>query len=209
MISRPALMTFDIFGTVLDWHTGLENACRSAGRALLKDEFDRIVDLQGELEQGPYLDYVSITCRSLVDAIGIGRTEAARIAADIATWPLYPDATLLRDLMEVSPCAAMTNSDRVHAETIQTRLGCRLHDWLCAEDVRLYKPDPRFWWHMRDRREVDFGPHWWHISAYADYDIAVAKNLGLTTVFVERPHARSGEASYTICGLDDLLAMFC
>lgn len=202
-------MTFDIFGTVLDWRTGLENACRSAGRALLEGEFDRIVDVQGELERGPYLDYAAITRASLVDVIGLDDTDAADISANIGNWPLYPDANVLDEIMNVSPSAAMTNSDRSHGTIIQTRLGRRLSDWLCAEDVRLYKPDPRFWRHMRDHRNIGFGPRWWHVSAYADYDLSVANSLGLTTVFVERPHARPGEATYTIRDLHGLLGMFC
>ena len=157
-------MTFDIFGTVLDWRTGLENACRAEGRALLEGEFDRIVDAQGDLERGPYLDYAAITRRSLIDAIGLDEMSATKIASNIGAWPLYPDAALLPDLMRVSPCAAMTNSDRNHGAAIQTRLGHHLSDWLCAEDIRLYKPDPRFWRYMRDRQKIDFGPHWWHIS---------------------------------------------
>ncbi|HUW53860.1 MAG TPA: hypothetical protein VMV99_10635, partial [Rhodanobacter sp.] len=65
MPTTPALITFDIFGTVLDWRSGMEADCVDAGRPLRGGEFDRIVDVQGQLEQGPFLDYAQITARSL------------------------------------------------------------------------------------------------------------------------------------------------
>lgn len=45
----PCLITFDIFGTVLDWRSGLEQACAAAGRKLGPGEFDRIVNEQAAL----------------------------------------------------------------------------------------------------------------------------------------------------------------
>ena len=103
----------------------------------------------------------------------------------------------------------MTNSDRKHGKDVQARLGFSLDDWLCSEDTRIYKPDPGFWRQMSCRRDVRPGPDWWHVSAYADYDLQVANSLGLTTVFVQRPHARPGDASYAVpdlAGLLDLLS---
>jgi hypothetical protein len=47
----------------------------------------------------------------------------------------------------------------------------------------------------------------WHVSAYADYDLAGANDLGLTTVFAERPHARPGEASHSVRDLRGLLIL--
>jgi 2-haloacid dehalogenase len=203
----PELLTFDIFGTVLDWRTGLEAACEAAGRPLREGEFDRIVDAQGALEQGSFLDYSEITRRSLVEAIGLPDAAAAQIGANAGRWPLYADSsTGLRALMGIAPCAAMTNSDRVHGEQIQRQLGFRLDDWLCAEEVRAYKPDAVFWQVMGGRRGMNPSRRWWHVSAYADYDLAVANELGLTTVFVERPHARPGAASVSVRDLNELVA---
>jgi 2-haloacid dehalogenase len=204
----PDLITFDIFGTVLDWRTGLRRACEAAGRPLLEGEFDRIVDRQGELEQGDFLTYEDVTRRSLIDVIGLSDVTAAAIAAGVGRWPLYADSREgLRALMRIAPCAAMTNSDRAHGEQMQEQLGFRLHDWLCAEDTRVYKPDPEFWRAMARRRAIAPGARWWHASAYADYDLAVANSLGLTTVFVDRPHARAGASTYAVSDLPDLAAL--
>ena len=200
----PSLVTFDIFGTVLDWRSGLETACRGVGRPLRHGEFDRVVDLQAALERGLFLDYATITRASLSAALSLPDDDAALIADAIGDWPLYEDAPVLRSLMTIAPCAAMTNSDRVHGVAIQSRLGFRLDDWLCAEETRVYKPDPAFWRVMAGRRGVAPGPDWWHVSAYADYDLDAASALGLTTVFVRRPHAREGRATHAVADLDGL-----
>ena len=208
MFTPPDLITFDIFGTVLDWRSGLEADCAEAGRPLREGEFDRIVDVQGRLEQGPFLDYTEITARSLEQVLGLEPTVAARIGAGVGRWPLYADApAALRALVRVAPCAAMTNSGRAHGEDIRRYLGFPLSDWLCAEEARIYKPDPKFWWQMAQRRGIEPGRRWWHVSAYADYDLAVADELGLTTVFVQRPHSRSGVATHAVRDLEGLLQL--
>ncbi len=206
--TAPQLITFDVFGTVLDWRSGLESACAAAGRPLRPGEFDAIVDAQGRLERGAFRTYAEITRLSLVEVLGLDPAAAAAIGASVGRWPLYPDsAAALQRLMRVVPCAALTNSDRAHGDEVQRRLGFRLSDWLCAEETRLYKPDPEFWRAMSRRRGVALGPGWWHVSAYADYDLAVASDLGLTTVFVARPHARPGPASHAVRDLAGLVAM--
>ena len=202
---RPALLTFDVFGTVLDWRTGLGRDCAAAGRPLAPGDFDRIIDRQAELETLPHHLYSEITRRSLVEVLGMAEDAAARIGAHVGEWPLYPDsAAALRALMEIAPCAALTNSDRVHGEQVQTQLGFRLSDWLCAEESGLYKPDERVWRAMSARRGIAPGPDWWHVSAYSDYDLAVANRLGLTSVFVARPHARPGAATHAVRDLGEL-----
>lgn len=82
----------------------------------------------------------------------------------------------------------MTNSDRAHRAQAEAGLGLHQSNWFCAEDLRAYKPAVGFW---RDV-SVRLSPAWWHVSAYGDYDLATARALGLTCVFVERPHRRPG-----------------
>jgi 2-haloalkanoic acid dehalogenase type II len=207
MNQKPELITFDVFGTVLDWRTGMKSACAAAGRPLLPGEFERIIDRQAEIESGCFLTYAEVTRISLIDVLGLAGEAALRIGALVGTWPLFSDAHVLGRLMAIAPCAAMTNSDRMHRAQVQQNLGFNLSDWLCSEDVRVYKPDPRFWEEMAKRRQLDPGSSWWHVSAYADYDLATANGLGLTTVYVERDHSRHGEAMHTVKDLHELHAM--
>ena len=206
-MAGPRLISFDIFGTVLDWRTGLEAACHAAERPLEGGDFDRIVDAQAEIERGDFLDYATVMRRSLVEVLGLNETKATDIAASVGRWPLYADASVLHPLMQRVPCVAMTNSDRVHGEDVQAQLGFRLDAWLCAQDTRTYKPDPNFWHQASRLRGIEPGADWWHVSAYADYDLRVANALGLTTVFVQRPHSRPGAACHAVPDLNGVLSL--
>jgi 2-haloacid dehalogenase len=202
---RPRLLTFDIFGTVLDWRRGLREATAAAGAALDDAAFDRVIDAQAVDEAGPFRTYAEITARSLIGVLGMAAGPAASIAAAAGTWPLYPDSRdALRRLRSLVPCAATTNSDRTHGEQVQSALGFRLHAWICAEEVGVYKPDPRVWLAASARLGVEPGPWWWHVSAYVDYDLETARSLGLTCVYVRRPHARPGPTDLAVKDLAEL-----
>jgi 2-haloacid dehalogenase len=203
---RPSLFSFDIFGTVLDWRSGLRADLANRGRTLSDAEFDAVIDRQGALEQQPpFRSYREITALSLVEVLGLDPDAADAIGRGVGGWPFYRDAppALLR-LGRRAPCAALTNSDRAHALALQERLGFRLAHWLPAEEVGLYKPDPGFWQALALRTGAPMGPAWWHVSAYADYDLGVARALGLTTVLVGRAHQRPGPADLVV---PDLLAL--
>jgi 2-haloacid dehalogenase len=201
----PRLFTFDVFGTVVDWRRGLTEALARHGVVLGEGDFDRVIDVQARLEAEAFRPYREVTARSLVEAFGLDAGAADAIGAEVGTWPLFPDSREgLRRLQGIAPCAAMTNSDRVHGEQAQAQLGFGLRHWISAEEVRLYKPAPEFWRAVAERLDVEPGQRWWHVSAYADYDLEVAGRLGLTTVFVRRPHRRPGTATHVVEDLVEL-----
>ncbi len=195
-------MTFDIFGTVVDWRRGLGE---SLGMPISDETFDRIVDSQGELERGPFLPYREIVARSLVGTLQVDRLRASRVGEHAGRWPLFPDSgEALSRLLRKAPCVATTNGDRIHGEQVQAQLGFRLNAWLCAEELGVYKPSPDVWRIASERLGIRPSPAWWHVSAYADYDLEPARRLGLTCVFVERPHRRPGPADLRVATLGDL-----
>jgi 2-haloalkanoic acid dehalogenase type II len=197
---QPSLLTFDIFGTVLDWRRGLVESA-----ALDEACFDAVIDAQGRDEQSGFRPYREIIARSLVEVAGLAPERADAIGAAAGCWPLYADSReALARLRKIAPCAATTNSDRAHGEQVQAQLGFRLDAWLCAEELELYKPDERFFRAAAARLGKTPGRQWWHVSAYGDYDLEVARRLGLTCVYVARPHARPGPADVTVGDLTEL-----
>ena len=205
---HPTLFTFDIFGTVLDWRTGMRDALAQVtgqvtgqvephGPELTDDGFDRIIDAQGALEAAAFRPYTDIVAQSLIEVVGLAPDAAKSIGDDVGKGALYSDARdALARLMRVAPCVAMTNSDRAHRAQVEAQLGFAMSDWFCAEDTRVYKPAHEFWHHVARKRGLRFDKSWWHVSAYADYDLDVVRSLGLTAVFIKRPHRRAGGADY-------------
>jgi 2-haloalkanoic acid dehalogenase type II len=205
MPTVPTLLTFDIFGTVVDWRRGLREALWRKGVQLDDALFERILADQEKRERERFEPYRDITARSLEQAARLSAAKADEIAAGIGSWPLYPDsAAALGRLLARYRCVATTNSDRLHRREIEEQLGVRMSAWICAEDLRLYKPDERFWRHVAERLDQPLSAAWWHVSAYADYDLEPARRLGLTTVFVARPHARPGVADHRVTDLSEL-----
>lgn len=202
----PALITFDIFGTVLDWRSGLRSSLGVRGVTLGADDFDRIVDRQGAIEQElPFRTYREIVALSLVDVLGMDPADADLVGAQAGRWPLFLDsAPALQRLARRAPLGALTNSDRAHGLDIQGRLAFPFRHWLCAEELGMYKPNPDFWRALAVSTGTPMGPAWWHVAAYGDYDLGVARSLGLTTVLVNRPHRRLGAADLVV---PDLLAL--
>ncbi len=199
-----ALLTFDIFGTVVDWRSGLRAAL---GGALSDGQFEAIIDRQAALEGGRFRSYAEIVAQSLVDVLKLNAVLAAGIGAEAGNWPLFPDAAeALRKLRGVARCAAITNSDASHGAQVQAQLGFALDGWICAGEEHDYKPSPALWQAAARRMGVPFSRDWWHVSAYADYDHATARKLGLTCVFVQRAHARPGPADVTVADLAELAA---
>lgn len=201
-LTRPRLFTFDVFGTLVDWRAGLE---RSIGRPLSAGEFDAVIDRQGELERA-FAAYADIVAQSLREVLRIDPARARAVAAGLGRWPLFADAREgIQRIRRVAPCVATTNSDAAHGAHVREQLGA-MDGWICAEEVRAYKPDRRVWETASETFGVAFGPAWWHVSAYADYDLTTARELGLTTVLVERPHHRGGMHDFAVRDLLDLAA---
>ncbi len=189
----PALLTFDIFGTVVDWRLGLAQDLARHGLVLDDAGFERILAAQEHDEAGPFVPYAEITARSLVATLGLAPADARAIGDAVGRWPLFPDVTPgLTRLLRAAPCVAMTNSDRMHRRQVEAQLGFPFSDWITAEDVCVYKPRAAFWHAVATTRGIAPGPAWWHVSAYGDYDLETARSLGLTCVFIARPHSRSG-----------------
>lgn len=202
---NPTLFTFDIFGTVIDWLRGMQGSLRSSGRELTVEEFERVIDLQSVLERGAFRGYSEIASESLVQTLGIDAAKAREIAAQMGCWPLFLDAAMgLRQLMKRAPCVAMTNSDRVHGGQVQAQLGFQLSDWICAEEIRCYKPSAKFWRATASRLGRALDKSWCHVSAYGDYDLGVARQLGLATAFISRPHCRPAPADISASDLMSL-----
>ena len=192
-MTPPRLLTFDLFGTVVDWRSGIVSALSRSGVALDDAGFERVINAQGADEQAAFRPYVEIVARSLESVLGVAPGDARAIGERAGEWPVFADApAAFAALTRIASCGATTNSDPVHRAAIEAQLGVRLEPWICAGEVGAYKPDARIWEAARARTGVAFGPSWWHVSAYADYDLATARKLGLTCVLIRRPHHRAG-----------------
>src|SRR5205809_3987086 len=94
-------LSFDCYGTLIDWETGIVEALRPLGaRASVTPE--QLLDAYGPMEHAveveqPGLAYSQLLERvheRLCDRFGVERDEleAAKFAASVGDWPAFPDS---------------------------------------------------------------------------------------------------------------------
>jgi 2-haloacid dehalogenase len=115
-------LTFDCYGTLIDWETGIWNALREPlaahGAVLAKEDALALYGaLESEIERGPYADYKTVLGRVL-DGFGArlgfvpSREERTRFAASVREWPAFPDSSAaLRALKTRFRLAILSNVD--------------------------------------------------------------------------------------------------
>ncbi len=200
--SRFEALTFDCYGTLIDWETGLVDAFRPvlAAHGVEADPEDllaRYARHEAELEDGPYLSYRELVAECLRLVAGeVGFTpvpgEAEAFGAAVADWPAFPDsADALARLAERYRLGVITNCDDDLFAASRRRLGATF-DWVVtAQQAGAYKPDERPFALAFERiglpRERIL-----HVAQSLFHDHVTAKRLGLATVWIDRRSGREG-----------------
>lgn len=199
--SRFQVLTFDCYGTLIDWESGILAALRpiltrhgaEAGDAELLEAYGRH---ETEVESGPYRRYWEVLAevlRRIGTSFGFQPTAAEldRFADSVGDWPPFPDShEALRRLKERFRLAVLTNCDDDLFARSQRRLGIDF-DWvITAERARSYKPS-------HHNFEVAFSTidapreRILHVAQSLFHDHVPAKELGMATVWIDR---RTGQA---------------
>ena len=149
--TRFDAITFDCYGTLIDWEQGILNALQPVlaphGIDASEDELlERYARHEAALEAGDYLPYREILARSLrglCEELGFAASDedGRGFAQAIGDWPAFHDtAPALRRLHERFKLGVITNCDRDLFALSNRRLGVTF-DWVVtAEDARAYKP---------------------------------------------------------------------
>jgi 2-haloacid dehalogenase len=200
--TRFDAITFDCYGTLIDWERGILNALQPVLAPRGVDATpDELLELyarhEAELEAGPYLPYREILARSLRElcaelGIEAADEEAEAFAGAIGEWPAFDDtASALRRLHTRFRLGVITNCDRDLFALSNRRLGVTF-DWVVtAEDARAYKPGPRPFELAFETIDVP-RERILHAAQSLFHDHVTAAELGLTSVWVDRRHGREG-----------------
>jgi len=199
---RFEALTFDCYGTLIDWEAGiLAGLRRSLGgldRQPRDDELlERYARAESTLEAGPYLRYREILARCLGDVCrdyGVEPTAAAADAfgASVADWPAFPDsAAALTRLKTRYRLGVITNCDDDLFAASNRRLGVDF-DWIVtAQSMGSYKPDPRNFTVAFERLGVP-RERILHVAQSLFHDHVPATRLGLASVWIDRRRGLAG-----------------
>src|SRR4051812_977106 len=83
-------LTFDCYGTLIDWETGITNALTPIvpGTENLLEHF---AEHEAELEAGPYLRYAEVL-EQCAARLGASPEDAQRFGRSVREWPAFPDS---------------------------------------------------------------------------------------------------------------------
>ena len=196
------VLTFDCYGTLIDWEAGILAALRppleAHGLAGTDEQLlEAFARHEAELEGGPYKAYRDVLGDVLTAMLrhqGSEPTadEVAAFGGSVAEWPAFPDSTAaLARLHERYRLGVITNCDDDLFAASEASLGTKF-DWVVtAQQARRYKPNPRGFELMFER--VGLPPaRILHVAQSLFHDHVPAKRLGLSTVWVDRRGGRPG-----------------
>jgi 2-haloacid dehalogenase len=198
-------LTFDCYGTLIDWETGLAEAFSPifAARGIAMDQDDvltRYARHEAGAESGPYQRYTEVLAAGLRGvAMEFGFTptedEAARFSRSVEAWPTFPDSvdalTLLKRRFRLG---VITNCDDDLFAASNRRLGVEF-DWIVtAEQVGAYKPSEANFLVAFERIGLP-RDRIVHVAQSLFHDHVPAKRLGLTTAWIDRRHDRPGSGA--------------
>jgi 2-haloacid dehalogenase len=198
-------LTFDCYGTLIDWEAGIWAALSpvlAAHRIKMTTEqaLELYAQLESEAERGEYRDYRTILTEVMAvfgARLGFAPTfqELAVLPESVKDWPAFPDSVrALRALKTRYKLGIISNiDDDLFAASAQ-----RLHvpfDWIVtAQQAKSYKPSPNNFRLALERIGVPRS-RVLHVAQSLFHDIAPAKSLGLSTVWVNRRHDKAGSGA--------------
>lgn len=200
------VLTFDCYGTLIDWETGLLAALaplleRLEGRVGAEEALEAFARHESAQEgETPAIRYPGIlerVFRRLAGEWGVEATvaEAERFGASVPDWPAFPDsAAALGRLHDHYRLVILSNVDRASFAGSARRLGVEFDAVFTAEDVGSYKPDPaNFRYLLRELGERGVAPdRILHTAQSLYHDHLPARRLGLATAWIDRRHGRAG-----------------
>ncbi len=206
-LSDYKLLTFDTYGTLIDWESGIYAALAPLLDKLpIRLERDEVLELFAEFElrqqretpRRVYRDLLADVARALAQKWQIKLTddEAIAFGKSVKDWPAFADsAESLAYLRRHYRMATLTNCDRVSYMGSNARLEIEWDAIYTAQDVGSYKPDLRNFEYMLERVRRDLGilpGEILHVAQSLTHDMVPATQTGLPKVWINRRHDVDG-----------------
>ena len=195
------LITFDCYGTLIDWESGIINAFQSealAGGVSLNPADIAAAYMIEEpiVESGPYQPYREVLANTaLAVAVRLGwklePERASFLAESVARWRPFPDTNAaLEKLASRYSLGILSNiDDDILAQTIE-QFSVRFDLIVTAAQVESYKPGHA---HFLEAIKRGNGKRILHAAQSYFHDVVPASALGVPAAWVNRRHERADE----------------
>lgn len=192
----PELISFDCYGTLIDWESGILDAIRrrfpEAHRMddeLILREYHRV---EADAEDGPFRPYRAVLEDTGVEVASrfnwnLRRGDRGFLGESLPDWRPFPDTNpALRELSDRGHRLAIASNvdDDLLAGTLD-HLEVEFDLLVTALDVESYKPDPPHFQALLDEVEGDRN-ELLHVAASPYHDVRPASAMGIPVVWVNR-----------------------
>jgi len=206
-LAQFKVLTFDCYGTLIDWESGIFNALAPLTRkAKVSEPRDQLLQTFAKHESAqeeatpamPYSQLLSVVYKRLAKEWGVAVTneEANIFGASVPDWPEFPDSVnALQYLKKHYKLAILSNVDRISFRSSNTRLRVDFDAIFTAQDIESYKPNYRNFEYMLKRLHDDFrleSSDVLHTAQSLFHDHAPANHFGLASAWIDRRHANQG-----------------
>jgi len=200
--SRFTTISFDCYGTLIDWESGILPVLRTVlanhGQSLPDSAILELYgEFEAEAESGPYQSYRDVL-QAVVRAFAnrfhfeASSAEIRSLYESVHAWPSFPDTMrALRELQKRYKLVVISNiDDDLFAQT-RKHLGVEFDAVITAEQARSYKPSINNF--KIALRTLALSPdRLLHAAQSIYHDVVSARSLGISTVWVNRKSARPG-----------------
>jgi len=201
-LRRFDVITFDCYGTLIDWEAGILSALasfRSENDLRVTDDelLEAYASLETVLQSGEHVSYREVlrgVMRGLATrySVPIGRIDTDALVASLPAWPPFADTVdALHRLRRQCKLGIISNiDDELFAATARA-LGVPF-DWvITAEQVRAYKPSRQNFERALELIGIP-SERVLHAAQSRFHDVAPAGAIGLATVWVNRRRDQPG-----------------
>lgn len=198
------VLTFDCYGTLIDWETGIAEALSALPDRASVDR-EQALQTFAEFESRqqiltPQMRYAELLAHVYLQLAGhwgidATREQAGQFGRSIEDWPAFPDAPdALAYLKRYYRLVILSNVDRDSFAGSNRRLKVEFDQIYTAEDIGSYKPDPRNFEYMLDKLgKLGYAPSAiLHTAQSLFHDHVPASRFGLATAWIDRRHDREG-----------------
>ena len=196
------VLTFDCYGTLIDWESGIWDALQPVLMANARRDItrERGLALFGKFETAqesatpgmPYPDLLAAVHAAIAADQGLDSSPEldARFGTSVLQWPAFPDtADALRILKGYFKLVILSNVNRLGFAASNQKLGVDFDAIYTAEDIGSYKPDPANFDYLLDHLQTDLGlakGDVLHTAQSLHHDHVPARAIGLANAWIDR-----------------------
>ena len=216
-------VTFDCYGTLIDWEGGIAGAfeAEAASLGLRPPGRGEVIAAyhaaEREVEAAayrPYREILAATAARVAPRLGwdLAEKDAAFLAESLPSWRPFPDtnAALARLSRAGIRLGILSNVDEDLLAGTRKHLDVSFDLVVTAQRVRSYKPGHAHF--TTARAELPAGARWLHAAQSYFHDVVPARALGIPVAWINRKGEKAGASGppdrelSNLTGLADWLA---